>query len=126
VRPRRQKLRVTKSSPSACRPITRVACAIELLYSDLVEVEALAVTADEAATMLPPTPSAKHNRILARLSTLVSKTASQACAALERSEELVSLHAIHLAARAAKRSPERRHFSFRGLRGRRAGGAGAW
>jgi hypothetical protein len=81
---------------------------IELLYSDLVEVEALAVTADEAATMLPPIPSAQHKRILARLSTLVSKTASQACAALERSEELVSLHAIHLAARAAKRSPERR------------------
>ena len=81
---------------------------IELLYSDLVEVEALAITADEAVTQLPPTPSGKHKLILARLYTLVGKTASRANAALERGEELVSLRAAHLAAQAAKRAPARR------------------
>jgi len=32
---------------------------IRLLYEDLVEVEALAVTADEAVTNLPPRPRGK-------------------------------------------------------------------
>jgi hypothetical protein len=97
---KQHKPRASKRQPAAdfdpSVPIAR-------LYDDLVEVEALAVTADEAATMLPPTPSAKRKRILARLTTLVSKTCSKACAALERVEELVALHAAHLAAR--KRSP---------------------
>jgi hypothetical protein len=34
--------------------------AIRLLYDDLVEVEALAITADEAVTSMPPTPAGKH------------------------------------------------------------------
>lgn len=58
--------------------------------------------------MLPSTPSGKYKRILARLYTLVGKTAGRASAALERGEELVSLSAAHLAAQTAKRSPVRR------------------
>ena len=81
---------------------------IRLLYDDLVEVEALAITADEAVTSLPPSPTGKHKRTLARLFTLVGKTSSRACAALERGEELVSLHEAHEAAQAARRSPARR------------------
>ena len=38
---------------------------ISLLYEDLVEVEALAITADEAVTMLPPRPSGKYGRTMA-------------------------------------------------------------
>ena len=57
---------------------------IERLYRELVEVEALAIAADEAVTMLPPYPSGKHKRILARLFTLVTKTADQASQALEK------------------------------------------
>jgi hypothetical protein len=45
---------------------------INQLYEDLVEVEALAVTADEAVTELPPRPPSKYGRTLARLYTLVS------------------------------------------------------
>jgi hypothetical protein len=80
---------------------------IQRLYDDLVEVEALAITADEAVTMLPPSPSGKYKRTLARLYTLVGKTAGRASAALERGEELVALHAAHLVARVPKRSSAR-------------------
>ena len=77
--------------------------AIERLYRELVEVEALAIAADEAVTMLPPNPSAKRKRILARLCTLVTKTASQASEALEKSEDMMARLSAHMAARAAKR-----------------------
>ena len=43
---------------------------IALLYDDLVEVEALAVTADEAVTNLPPRPRGRYGRTLVRLYTL--------------------------------------------------------
>ena len=82
--------------------------AVERLYRELVEVEALAIAADEAATMLPPKPSVKHKRILDRLITLVSKTAGQASEALEESEDMLAQHAAHMAARAAKRPQKRR------------------
>ena len=77
---------------------------IRYLYDDLVEVEALAITADEAVTQLPVRPRGKHKRTLARLYTLVGKTSGRAQGALERGEELVALHEAHLAARAPKRS----------------------
>jgi hypothetical protein len=82
--------------------------AIEGLYRELVEVEALAIAADEAVTMLPPNPSAKHKQILARLFTLVSKTADQAGEALEKSEDLLAQLAAHMAARPAKQPRKRR------------------
>src|SRR5262245_63279366 len=78
--------------------------AIERLYRELVEVEALAIAADEAVTMLPPKPSAKDKRILARLYTLVTKTADQATEALEKSEDMLAQLSAHMAARAAKQS----------------------
>jgi len=81
---------------------------INHLYEDLVEVEALAVTADEAVTQLPPRPRGKYGRTLARLYTLVGKTSGRARGALEPGKELVALRAAHLAARVAKRSPTRR------------------
>ena len=86
----------------------RPGVAIGRLYRELVEVEALAIAADEAATMLPPTPSVKHKRTLDRLITLVSKTAHQASEALEESEDMIARHAAHVAARAAKHSRKRR------------------
>lgn len=78
---------------------------IALLYEDFVEVEALAVTADEAVTQLSPFPSGKYKRTLARLYTLVGKTSGRAQGAPERGEELVAQIA---AIRAGKRSPMRR------------------
>ena len=81
---------------------------INQLYEDLVEVEALAVTADEAVTQLPARPRGKYGRILARLYTLVAKTSGRAQGALERGEELVAMRAAQLAARVPKRSPTRR------------------
>ena len=77
---------------------------IQYLYEDLVEVEALAVTADEAVTNLPVRPRGKYGRTLSRLYTLVGKTSGRAQAALERGEELVALHATHREARAPKRA----------------------
>ena len=74
---------------------------ISLVYEGLVEVEALAVTADEAVTNLPPRPRGRHARTLAKLYTLVSKTSGRAQDALERGEELVAQIA---AARDGKRS----------------------
>jgi hypothetical protein len=81
---------------------------IHQLYEDLVEVEALAVTADEAVTGLPPRPRGKYGRTLARLYTLVGKTSGRAQGALERGEELVAMRAAQLVARVPKRSPVRR------------------
>lgn len=81
---------------------------IHQLYEDLVEVEALAVTADEAVTELPPRPRGKYGRTLARLYTLVGKTSGRAQGALERGEELVAMRAAQLVARVPKRSPARR------------------
>jgi hypothetical protein len=75
--------------------------AISLVYDGLVEVEALAITADEAVTALPPVPRGKYKRTMARLYTLVAKTSGRAQGALERGEELVALIA---AARGGKRS----------------------
>lgn len=77
------------------------------LYEDLVEVEALAITADECVTMLPPVPSGRYRRTLARLYTLVGKTAGRANVALERDEELVVLHEA-LMFQASKLSSARR------------------
>ena len=81
---------------------------IALLYDDLVEVEALAVTADEAVTNLPPRPRGKYGRTLARLYTLAGKTSGRAQGALERGEELrgeelVALRASRLAPQVSKR-----------------------
>lgn len=68
------------------RPDCDPAIEIRSLYRALVVVEALAVTADEAATMLPPVPTASHRRNLARLYTLVHQTSDQVREALEESE----------------------------------------
>jgi hypothetical protein len=81
---------------------------INQLYEDLVEVEALAVTADEAVTQLPPRPRGKYGRTLARLYTLVSKTSGRAQGALERGEELVAMRMGQLTAQVPKRSSARR------------------
>jgi hypothetical protein len=80
---------------------------ISQLYDDLVEVEALAITADEACTQLPPKPSGKYGRIAVRLYTFVGKTAGMATVALGRSEDLVALRSAQLSAQ-SKLSPARR------------------
>jgi hypothetical protein len=65
---------------------------IKRLYDALVELEALAMTADEAVSMLPAGPTGRYKRTLTRLYTLVGRTADQASATLELGEELVDLH----------------------------------
>jgi hypothetical protein len=52
----------------------------------MVELEAFAITADDAVTMLPAGPTGRHKRTLTRLYTLVGWTASQASATLELGE----------------------------------------
>jgi hypothetical protein len=65
---------------------------IRRIYDALVEMEALAITADEAVTNLPVTPTGRNKRTIARLYSLVGRTAGQASAVLELGEELVDLH----------------------------------
>jgi hypothetical protein len=65
---------------------------IRRIYDALVELEALAITADEAVTNLPVTPTGRHKRTVARLYALVGRTAGQATAVLELGEDLVDLH----------------------------------
>jgi hypothetical protein len=65
---------------------------IRRLYDALVELEDLAMTADEAVSMLPAGPTGRHKRTLTRLYTLVGRTAGQASSTLELGEELVDLH----------------------------------
>ena len=78
---------------------------INQLYEELVEVEALAITADEAVTNLPARPRGRYGKTLARLYTLVGKTSGRAQGALERAEELVALRTARLVARVPKRQP---------------------
>jgi hypothetical protein len=73
-----------------------------------VEVEARAVTADEAVTNLPPRPRGRYGWTLARLYTLVGKTSGRAQGALKRGEELVALRAAQLVARVPKRARQSR------------------
>jgi hypothetical protein len=75
---------------------------IRHLYEDIVEVEALAIAADECVTNLPPFPTGKYKRTLARLYSLVGKTSGRAQGALERGEELVALHEAHVAAKRSR------------------------
>lgn len=75
--------------------------ALELLYTELIEVEALAHAAGEAVTLLPSASSPKARRRFARLYSLVTKTADQATATLTLGESLVSRLSGHLAARRA-------------------------
>ncbi len=79
---------------------------IRRLYESLVEIEALAVTADEAVTNLPPSPSGKYKQTLTRLYSLVGRAAGRASEALEVGEELLAKHEANVAARMAK--PARR------------------
>lgn len=65
---------------------------IRRIYDALVELEALAITADEAVTQLPAGPTGRYKRTLTRLYSLVGRTAGQATAVLELGEELVDLH----------------------------------
>jgi hypothetical protein len=61
---------------------------IRRIYEALVELEALAITADEAVNNLPAGPTGRHKRTLARLYLLVGQTAGRATATLELGEEL--------------------------------------
>lgn len=74
---------------------------VERLYADLVELEGIAITADECVTALPVIPSGKYKRTLKRLYTLVGKTAGRASEVLERSEDMLAQLAV---SRAGKRS----------------------
>jgi hypothetical protein len=79
---------------------------IRRLYESLVEIEALAIGADEAVTNLPVTPTGRHKRTIARLYSLVGRAAGRASEALEVGEELLAKHEANVAARTAK--PARR------------------
>src|SRR3954470_10732425 len=78
---------------------------MERLYGDLVELEGIAITADECVTALPVFPSGRYRRTMRRLYVLVSATAGHASEVLERSEDMLAEIA---AARGGKRSPVRR------------------
>jgi hypothetical protein len=79
--------------------------ALELLYTELVEVEAFAHAAGEAVTLLPSASSAKIRRRFARLYSLVTKTADQATATLTLGENLVAQLSGQMAARRAAAPP---------------------
>jgi hypothetical protein len=79
---------------------------IRRIYDALVELEAIAIGADEAVTNLPVTPTGRHKRTIARLYSLVGRAAGRASEALEVGEELLAKHEANVAARMAK--PARR------------------
>jgi len=89
--------------PKVSNPATSgnfsAADALERLYTELVEVEALAQAAGEAVTQLPSTSSRATRRNFARLYALVNRTASEASAALTLGENLVSELSAHMAVR---------------------------
>lgn len=76
---------------------------IERLYGDLVELEGLAVTADECVTSLPVSPTGKYKRTIKRLYVLVGATAGRASKVLERSEDMLAQLAAPRGSRRARR-----------------------
>ena len=73
----------------------------------MVAAEALAVTADEAATTLPrcrQTRPQPHRRTLARLCSLLHQTSAQVGEALEENEEALAQMALVRGAKARGRS----------------------
>jgi len=101
-RHRKPRTRVSKP-PSRDNLDAEAGVLIQLVYDDLVEVEALAVTADEAVTNLPARPRGRYGRTLARLYTLVGKTSGRAQGVLERAEELLAVRAALRASQVSKR-----------------------
>ena len=97
------KHRNTQSKVSNNLPISNFspADALERLYVELIEVEALAYAAGEAIAELRT--GSNRRRIHNRLHTLVTRTASQATAALALGESLVSALSAHMARAAAGR-----------------------
>ena len=96
------------SGPSSAPPSNFSAGdALEKLYTELVEVEALAQAAGEAVTQLPSTSSRATRRSFARLYALVTRTANEASAALTLGENLVSALSADMAAQRARLELER-------------------
>jgi hypothetical protein len=81
--------------------------ALEPLYTELVDVEALAHAASEAVTLLPSGASPEMRRNLARVYALVTRTADEAHSVLTLSEQLVAALSAHMAARRATHGLER-------------------
>jgi hypothetical protein len=63
---------------------------IERFHADLVELEGIAITADECVTALPVIPRGKYQRTTKRLYLLVGATAGRASALLERTEDALA------------------------------------
>lgn len=89
TRHRKPRRKVPKAHP-AHNMDPEILTTISLVYEDLVEVEALAISTDECVTNLPPRPRGKYAKTMARLFTLVGKTSARAQSALERGEELTA------------------------------------
>ena len=80
--------------------------ALERLYNELIDVEALAHAAGEAVTELSSS-SSRQRRAFARLYALVTRTANEATAALTLGENLVAALSAHMAAQRAVLELER-------------------
>jgi hypothetical protein len=75
------------------------------LCGDLVELEGIAVTADQCVTALPVFPVGAYQRTMRRLYVLVGATAGRASEVPERTEDMLAqIAAVH----GGKRSPVRR------------------
>jgi hypothetical protein len=73
--------------------------ALEVLHTEIVEIEAFAHAAGEAVTHLPHTSNPELRRTFARIYTLVSKVAADVDACVRHGDKLVAALSKHLQSR---------------------------
>jgi hypothetical protein len=73
--------------------------ALQRLYLDLVDIEAIANAANEAVVQLPFPADREARRVFNRVYTLVSKVADESSSAIDRGNQLMAQLAVHLARR---------------------------
>ena len=76
-----------------------VGTALENLRAEMIEVEALARAAEEAADELPTPTTAQQRLVFGRIQTLATKTSQQASASLEYANEQVAALVAQMEAR---------------------------
>jgi hypothetical protein len=73
--------------------------ALENLRAEMIEVEALARAAEEAADELPSATTAQQRLVFGRIQTLVTKASQQASASLDFANEQVTALSAQMTAR---------------------------
>jgi hypothetical protein len=80
--------------------------ALEILHTEIVDIEAFAHAAGEAVTQLPHASTPEDRRVFARVYTLVSRIAEDIAAVVAHGDELIAALSQHQQRRHARARPD--------------------